>query len=107
VSDGQQCWVNPTGNVALATAGSGDVLAGVIAGLVAQHFRPVLGSGARQVSSAKQGGMSLLDCARWGTYLHGLAADRWAARHGHAGLLATDLLEEIPAAIESARAAAG
>jgi NAD(P)H-hydrate epimerase len=102
VSDGLECWINASGNVALATAGSGDVLAGVIAGLIAQHFRATLGTGLSQAGAAKRG-LSLLDCARWGVYLHGLAADRWAARHGTAGMLATDLLEEIPSAIESVR----
>lgn len=104
VSDGLQSWTNTTGNVALATAGSGDVLTGVIAGLIAQFFKTVLGSGPRAVSAERQGGLSLYDCARWGVYLHGLAADRWAARHGDAGLLAADLLAEIPDALAGARA---
>ena len=41
-------------------------------------------------------GLSLYDCARWGVLLHGRAADCWSARHGTAGLLATDLLGELP-----------
>jgi NAD(P)H-hydrate epimerase len=82
VSDGIDTWTNDSGNVALATAGTGDVLTGVIAGLVAQH-------GAR-------GALSLYDCARLGVHAHGLAADRWAAGRGDAGLLAGDLLDELP-----------
>ena len=88
VSDGLDTWTNRTGNVALATAGTGDVLTGVIAGLVAQF-----GSGH----------VSLFECARLGVYLHGLAADRWACRHGQAGMLATDLLEEIPPTLAAMR----
>jgi hydroxyethylthiazole kinase-like uncharacterized protein yjeF len=88
VSDGIEAVVNTTGNVALATAGSGDVLTGVIAGLVAQHHR---------------NGTSLLECARLGVHLHGLAADRWAERHGDAGMLASDLLDELPGALRDMR----
>ena len=55
-----------------------------LAGLIAQHHRT----------------MSLYDCARIATHIHGLAADRWAQRHGHAGLTAMDLLAEVPAALQ-------
>ncbi len=84
VSDGISTWTNATGNAALATAGTGDVLTGIIAGFIAQFAK---------------GGMSLYDCARLGVHVHGLAADRWRDRHGDAGLLATDLLAEIPGAL--------
>jgi len=93
VTDGLTTWTNTTGNVALATAGTGDVLTGVIAGLAAQYFRP----------ASAAGGLSLLDCARLGVHLHGLAADLWSARCGLAGMLATDLLDEIPAAVARLR----
>jgi NAD(P)H-hydrate epimerase len=92
VSDGRDAWVNSTGSVALATAGTGDVLAGVIGGLIAQYARP-------NASTA----ISLYDCARLGVHLHGLAADRWSESHGHAGMLAADLLLEIPGAMSSLR----
>jgi NAD(P)H-hydrate epimerase len=82
VSDGISTWTNTSGNVALATAATGDVLTGVIAGLVAQH--------------ARAGGLSLYDCARLGVHAHGLAADRWSAAHGDTGLLAGELLQELP-----------
>ena len=103
VSDGIDTWTNDSGNAALATAGTGDVLTGVIAGLVAQFFRPHLGMGSRQVTPTQQGGLSLYDCARLGVHIHGLAADRWATHHGTAGMLATDLLSEIPDVLASMR----
>jgi NAD(P)H-hydrate epimerase len=87
ITDGVTTRVNSTGNVALATAGTGDVLSGIIAGLVSQA----------------QGELSLLECAAAGVWLHGLAADRWAACHGTAGLLAGDLLAELPRALQEAR----
>jgi NAD(P)H-hydrate epimerase len=103
VSDGIETFVNPTGNVALATAGSGDVLTGVIASFVGQFFRPSLGVGSRQITAEQQGGLSLLDCARLGVYVHGLAADRWASKRGNAGMVAADLLEELPMTLRELR----
>ncbi len=93
VSDGLQTWTNTTGNPALATAGTGDVLAGVIAGLVAQY------------ASRGDGELSLYDCARLGVHAHGLAADRWRDAHAgsDSGMLAGELLEEVPAALASLR----
>lgn len=69
--------INPTGNPGLASGGTGDVLTGLIAGLVAQGLSPARAAGV-------------------GAYVHGLAADRIAARKGMPGLAAGDLLEEIP-----------
>lgn len=74
-----QVRINPTGNVGLATAGSGDVLTGLIGGLLAQGLNP-------------------FDAASLGAWLHGSAADLLAAQIGPAGLMATDLLNEIPLA---------
>ncbi len=102
-SDGLQTLVNLTGNAALATGGTGDVLTGVIAGFVAQYFKPTIAVGARKVSAQDQGGLNLVDCAALAVQVHGLAADRWAERHGNAGMLATDLLNEIPAALHEMR----
>ena len=62
----------------MATAGMGDVLTGVIAGLMAQ-------------------GLDSADAAATGVCLHSLAADRIAERSGRIGLLATDLLPELRA----------
>ncbi|BDG62402.1 NAD(P)H-hydrate dehydratase [Caldinitratiruptor microaerophilus] len=72
-------WVNLTGNRALATAGSGDVLTGIILGLIGQ-------------------GMDPREAAVTGVALHGFAADRIAARIAPDGILAGDLLGELPAA---------
>ncbi|MHC4949167.1 MAG: NAD(P)H-hydrate dehydratase [Planctomycetota bacterium] len=107
VTDGLSIHVNATGNAALATAGTGDVLTGVIAGLVAQFHRPHLGAGRRAVTPEQQGGLGLLDCAALGVHLHGLAADLWARRHGHAGLLASDLLDLLPDAVQAYRVSPG
>lgn len=101
ISDGQQTFINESGNAALATAGTGDVLTGIIAGLIAQFHKPSLGSSSRQITAAQQGGLSLLECARIGVHIHGLAADQWAQCHGQAGMLATDLLERIPDAMRA------
>jgi NAD(P)H-hydrate epimerase len=91
VSDGLNTWTNTTGNPALATAGTGDVLTGVIGGLIAQF------------GSTHGGPLSLYDCARLGVYAHGLAADRWRDAHADASLLAEDLLRELPDAVASLR----
>ncbi len=92
VTNGIDTWRCPSGHPALATAGSGDVLAGVIAGLVAQHVR--LGP-AR--AGAATPGLALLDAVRIGVLAHGLAAERWAAsRQASAGLLASELATELP-----------
>eukprot|EP00050_Salpingoeca_kvevrii_P011597 m.16638 g.16638 ORF g.16638 m.16638 type:complete len:346 (-) comp3520_c0_seq1:35-1072(-) len=79
VADGERYFVNPTGNPALSTAGSGDVLTGIIASLLAQ-------------------GLSGFDAAVLGVNAHGMAADRWAIdeQHGFSGLLAMDLCHQLP-----------
>ncbi len=48
--------------------------------------------------------LDLFEAARLGVFLHGLAADRWVQKHGDSGLLATDLVNEIPGACAAARA---
>ncbi len=83
------------GNAALATGGSGDVLTGIIASVVAQFHKPLA-----EPSTAS---LRLLDCARVGVALHGLAARRWTVGHGNAGLLARDLVDALPATLESVR----
>lgn len=72
--------INWKANPALATAGTGDVLAGMTAGLLAQHISP-------------------FDAASAAVYLHSVAGELVSAEIGHAGLLAPDLLPKIPVAI--------
>jgi len=74
--------INSSGNAGLASGGTGDVLTGLIAGFLAQGFSP-------------------FDSACLGVYCHGKAADRLARRWGDRGLLATDLLPEIPVVLKS------
>jgi NAD(P)H-hydrate epimerase len=79
----------PTGNPGMATAGTGDVLTGMIVGLLAQGLGP-------------------WDAACAGTYLHGLAGDLAAAERGLGGLTAGDVIEQIPHALtETAHGARG
>ncbi len=72
--------ISPFANAAMATAGTGDVLAGTIAGLLAQ-------------------GVEAGDASALGVYVHGLAGQRVAAEFGEAGMLASDLLPELPRAM--------
>ncbi len=76
--------VNPTGGPNLATGGSGDVLTGLVAALVAQ-------------------GLEALPAAALGAYVHGLAGDRIALRRGDAGLLAGELADELPGTMQELR----
>lgn len=76
--------VNPFANPALATAGSGDVLAGIITGLLAQ-------------------GLSPQEAAVAGTYVHGLAGELARQAIGPAGVLAGDLLPRLPEALKRLR----
>ncbi|MFC2078603.1 NAD(P)H-hydrate dehydratase [Candidatus Bipolaricaulota bacterium] len=69
--------VNPTGNTGLGTGGSGDVLTGLLAGLIA-------------------GGSSLSDASVAAPFIHGLAADRWAVDRSERSLTPSDVLDEIP-----------
>lgn len=72
-----EIWLNPTGNPALASGGTGDVLTGIIAGLLARNW-------------------PIVRAAAGGVYLHGLAADLLAEELGRAGVLAGDLPEVVP-----------
>jgi NAD(P)H-hydrate epimerase len=76
-----QVWVNPTGNPGMATGGTGDVLTGLTAGLLAQFPSHPVG----EVATAA-------------VYLHGLAGDLAAEELGQPSMLAGDLLEKIPRA---------
>ncbi len=87
-------WVNCTGNPGMAAGGTGDVLTGMIAGLIAQ---------AHSMSAPD----ALLRAVLAGVYLHGLAGDICAERLGQHSLIATDLLTALPEAFRRARASVG
>jgi len=72
--------VNSTGNAGMATAGTGDVLAGAIGAGLASGLAPY-------------------DAARLGVFVHGLAGDQAAAAIGPVGLAAGDVSERLPAAL--------
>jgi len=78
-------WVNSTGNPGMATGGTGDILTGMVAGLIAQHPKEPLLATALAV------------------YLHGLAGDLACASVGENSLVATDLLRFLPQAFGEAR----
>ncbi len=80
VTDGDFQYRNSTGNSGMATAGSGDVLTGIIASLIGQQLTP-------------------LAAAQTGCYLHGLAGDIWSVRQAPAALIATDLIHLLSAAL--------
>ncbi|MFG0242035.1 MAG: NAD(P)H-hydrate dehydratase [Phycisphaerales bacterium JB054] len=113
VSDGQRTWVCAHGHPCLGTAGTGDVLAGVIAGLVAQWVRapdPMLAKLPEQARRALAGAsgadsaLDLFDAARAAVLVHALAGERWAATHdASAGLLAAELAALVPVCAESIR----
>lgn len=81
VTDGLALVTNTTGNPGMATGGSGDVLTGLIASLVAQGLTP-------------------MDAARLGVYLHGLAGDLAAEALGPESLIASDLVQFFPQAFK-------
>ena len=70
---------NETGNAGMATAGSGDVLTGIITACLAQ-------------------GMNCFQAARLGVYIHGLAGDLGALHKSERGLIASDLITYLPEA---------
>ncbi|MCP4749027.1 MAG: NAD(P)H-hydrate dehydratase [Desulfobacteraceae bacterium] len=80
-------WINPTGNPAMASGGMGDVLTGIIAGLITQGVSPSQG-------------------ARAGVYLHGLAADK-LNKKAPWGYLATEVIQTLPEALNATLKASG
>lgn len=77
ITDGYAEYRNPTGNPGMAVGGSGDVLAGIIAGLIGQ-------------------GLSPLEAAACGAWLHGRAGDVCAQELGQYGMLPSDMLQVLP-----------
>jgi len=76
--------VSPFASALLATAGTGDVLAGTIAGLIAQGVEPFAAAGL-------------------GVYLHGAAGERLESQYGVSGLLASELAREIAVVVKELR----
>ncbi len=111
VSDGHRTWVCDRGHACLATGGTGDVLTGAIAGLVAQFVKPAdpllarLPERARAALSAAAPSLDLFEAARAGVLAHAIAGERWAERRGaSAGLLPGELSDLLPECVESLRA---
>ena len=77
ITDGNSTYINPTGNPGMAVGGSGDVLAGMIVGLLGQGIAP----------------LESVACAAW---LHGAAGDKCAEEIGQYGMLPTDMLHALP-----------
>ncbi len=76
VTDGEKIYTNTTGNPGMATAGSGDVLTGIVAALVGQ-------------------GLNNFDAAVLGVYVHGLAGDIAAEKFGQVSMIATDIIDSL------------
>lgn len=81
VIQGEKCYINLSGNSGMATAGSGDVLTGIMLGLLAQQVPPYI-------------------AASLGVYIHGLAGDAAARRQGRYSMTARDILSAIPEVLQ-------
>lgn len=77
VTDGSRCFINHTGNAGMAVGGSGDVLSGIVTALLGQ-------------------GISPLEAAACGAWLHGAAGDMCAEEIGQYGMLPSDMLSVLP-----------
>lgn len=77
ITNGEETYINPTGNPGMAVGGSGDVLAGVIVSLLGQKLPP-------------------LEAAACGAWLHGAAGDICASEIGQYGMLPSDMVEVLP-----------
>lgn len=82
VSPNAETWFNSTGSQGMGTAGSGDVLTGMITSFLAQGYAPK-------------------EAAILGVYFHGLSGDIAAIENGFSGLTASDIIKHIPSAIKS------
>ncbi|HEY0034423.1 MAG TPA: NAD(P)H-hydrate dehydratase, partial [Devosia sp.] len=76
-----EVWSSSHGNVGLATSGSGDTLAGIIAGLLARGASPLL-------------------AAQWGVFVHAEAGERLKREHGLLGYLAREIPAKVPAILQ-------
>lgn len=85
ICNSQHIWKNTSGNSALAKAGTGDVLTGIIAGFLSQKVTPI-------------------KAACLGVFIHGLLADRWLKKgNDHLSLLASDLVGQLPTTLNYVR----
>jgi NAD(P)H-hydrate epimerase len=84
VMNEEKFYINKTGNPGMATAGSGDVLTGIIAALLGQNYTP-------------------FEAAQLGVYLHGMAGDFAAQELGEISIIATDILDKLPKAFLACR----
>ena len=82
VADASQHAFNQTGNAGMATAGSGDVLAGILVGLLGHGYAP-------------------FEAARLAVHLHGASGDSAAERFGQASMTASDMIDELPDVMQS------
>lgn len=76
-----QCFINATGNAGMATAGSGDVLTGIIVAFLAQ-------------------GLNAYEAAKQGVYIHGVAGDLAAKKKTKVSMIASDIIDELPYAFK-------
>jgi NAD(P)H-hydrate epimerase len=88
VSDGRRYFINTTGNPGMATGGTGDVLTGVVAGVMAQK-------------------LPAFEAAQLGVFIHGLAGDIARDQNGEVGMIAGDVVDAIPDAFVQAMPDAG
>jgi hydroxyethylthiazole kinase-like uncharacterized protein yjeF len=82
----EEVYINSTGNPGMASGGTGDVLTGMIGGLIAQGLIPPL------------------EAVKWGVFLHGLAGDSAAQALGEIPLIASDIIDAIPDALSEVKA---
>lgn len=81
IADEYVYYINSTGNPGMATAGSGDVLSGIISAFLGKGYNPLL-------------------CARFGAYIHGIAGDMARDELGSEGMIASDIVNKIAYAIK-------
>jgi NAD(P)H-hydrate epimerase len=108
VTDGQRVWTNTVDHPCLATAGTGDVLTGIIASLIAQFVptpqQMLFKAKVPKMPQPPGRPLDLFDAARVGVGIHGWCGAAWAGRRGaDAGLVAADLTDLIPEAVHALR----
>ena len=87
VSDGgERVYINKSGNSGMATGGSGDVLAGILGGLLSQNSKAALS-------------LPKLEAVALAVYIHGLAGDAAAIKLGEYSLMATDIIDALPSVL--------